>query len=33
MEDLVEVEQDVYRLTAYTASLRDPTRSAILGHP
>lgn len=32
MENLIEVGEDEYRLTDYTASLRDPTRRGIVGH-
>lgn len=32
MEDLIEVEEDRYLLTDYTASLKLPTRHGIVGH-
>lgn len=32
MEDLVEVDEDLYRLTDYTASLRLSSRNSIVGH-
>lgn len=32
-EEIVEVDEDLYLLTDYTASLRHLTRHSMIGHP